>query len=343
MATDANTLAQQWQKIDEALGIAGARAIDARGGSVGQSKVFAFARILRGWSWTGKDGKPMEPTAEQVADYIESVYVRHHKPIYQKWNPAQVDGLSFWDAGYIEDGDPRGEFLVAWDDIKIVEGKTLLETAEKNSSDLPLKPCKAHSQKYCQFVSFAGHLQRLRRAEQNIQLPVELLAKRFEVSPRMISQYRRWAVRDGILREMRAANSFQKQATDYRFEVDKFNWKSGRQTPIESPIELTVEPTVEPQPSSIGSSTIGFSGSSEVSERSYIEPNGELLKHEILKSTSTPKAKPKKLPRMEEPKCPSCHGRMTRIVQSFSGQAFCSEACKTTGPRKATATAEVAQ
>src|SRR5215469_3254699 len=69
----------------------------------GQSHIFAFARIARAWKWS--NGVP--PTAEQVADYLERLYMDYLNQLGVR--DATGD---FWEL-FQSCGDPRGEFIAA--------------------------------------------------------------------------------------------------------------------------------------------------------------------------------------------------------------------------------------
>ena len=51
---------------------------------------------------------------------------------------------------------------------------------------------------------------------------VHLLASTLGVSARMISQYRQWAIRAGILREIQPHNRTEKRATRFVFNLHRF-------------------------------------------------------------------------------------------------------------------------
>jgi hypothetical protein len=173
--------------------------------------MFDFARALRAWPW------PENVEAEDVATYIERVYKNDCRLRGRKLD----DVWSLLDRG--PSGDPRADFIDAWERVRMPAGKTIWEVVVENVARLPFVPLRYRSQKYQTFVSFAGHLQRVRRKGQHIMLPVKLLAKILEVTPRMISTYRRWAIADGILTEEVPSNRENRRATEFRFHLDRFD------------------------------------------------------------------------------------------------------------------------
>ena len=119
-------------------------------------------------------------------------------------------------------GDLRAEFIAAFDTIRVPAGRGLWETAAANADARPFIPIYAPSPKYVRFVSLAGHLQRARKPGQLIMLPVHRLASTLGVTPRMISQYRHWAIEAGILRVMQPHSRADKRATRFVFNLDHF-------------------------------------------------------------------------------------------------------------------------
>jgi hypothetical protein len=61
----------------------------------------------------------------------------------------------------------------------------------------------------------------LRKGDRNILLPVEQLAEVLKVSKMTISNSRDWAKADGFLREVKEACHAKKQATEFRFNVQR--------------------------------------------------------------------------------------------------------------------------
>jgi hypothetical protein len=81
------------------------------------------------------------------------------------------------------------------------------------------------SEGYQTFVSIAGWLQ-VGMGDANILLPVEELAPLLRVKPMTVSRYRRWAVEDGFIKEVkpyqRRGENRAGKATEFRFNVERF-------------------------------------------------------------------------------------------------------------------------
>jgi hypothetical protein len=181
--------------------------------------MFSFARRLRAWTW------PPNTTAAGVATYLENSYVR-----YCMTTGENVGDI--WDVlGLGESGDPRAEFIVAWERVRVPEGHGLWETVEPNARQYPYIPTVAPSRKYVQFVSLAAHLQRARAQGQTILLPVGRLASMLGTTPQMVSVYRRWAVDAGILNEVQRPDRERRRATEFVFMLDQFDAKRRQLSP----------------------------------------------------------------------------------------------------------------
>jgi hypothetical protein len=186
-----------------------------REAAAAEETIFEFARTLRAWTWTG------QPTGEGVARYIEEVFMRYGPAPGDVWDVLGLESLS---------GDLRAEFIAAFNSIRVAAGMGLWETAAANADARPFIPTVAPSRKYVRFVSLAGHLQRARAPGQWILLPVHRLASMLGVTARMVSQYRRWATEEGILREVQPHSRPDKRATRFIFNLDQFG-ADGRQRP----------------------------------------------------------------------------------------------------------------
>lgn len=216
-------MSERWKKIEDAIDESRETAIYAAKNGSGQGQAFCFARILRSWEWRRpRTGESFLPTPDEAAGYLEAVYVA----AYPKQKPE-----AFWNLFEGVKGDGREEFLWAWGQVRVPEGKTLWNMVDASARALPLQPGLRRSDGYCQFLSHAGHLQRL-RPRQNIQLPVHHLARKFGVTAMTLSRYRRWAIEDGFLRQEQAHDHLHGQATEFRFLVEKFDWTTGKQTDV---------------------------------------------------------------------------------------------------------------
>jgi hypothetical protein len=196
-----------------------------RGQAERKSSLFLYCRIIRAQRFLTTDPKTQRrkpATSEEIADHLEHLFAQ-----YLKAGRFSL-GQDFWEAQFPE-YDGREEFLVTLEQVRVPEGTSLLEVALERAQALPLQTIVRHSPGYRRFVSIAGHLQRARRPGQTIQLPVEKFGKLLAVDPKMISQYRKWAIEEAILRQVRKHNSAAGLAAEFIFDVDKFDWHTGRQ------------------------------------------------------------------------------------------------------------------
>jgi hypothetical protein len=204
--------AREWQEVvTEALAASSDELV-----GMGYMSVFHFARGLKAWGLRFPDAQPV--TGEDAAEFVEKRFERARK--------AQAStGEDAWDALDLEtdSGDVRGEFVAAWDSIRVPAGQTLWEAAEQNARNDPYIPeNRAKNAKYVVFVSIAAHLQRALPPGENIALPVGKLATILKVSEKMVSQYRAWAVTDELLKEVVPYSREKKRATRFRFALEKF-------------------------------------------------------------------------------------------------------------------------
>src|SRR5262249_13308439 len=125
--------------------------------------------------------------------------------------------------------DAHAEFLDTWDKIRYLPGMTPLDGAAEWARRYPLGLAEENghswSREYVRFISIAGWLQ-TSMGDLPIQLPVQDLAEILGVQKMTVSRYRKWAVADGFLVEVKA-HSFhpdakRNRATDFRFNVERF-------------------------------------------------------------------------------------------------------------------------
>lgn len=193
----------------------------------GKSSLFLYCRMIAAQGFCHTDPKTQarkgSASPEAIANYLEQQYAN-----YQKWLGTPLRGTNFWAEEFPQFGG-REEFLVTLQQVRIPAGKTLLDVAKENAKQGPLEPLVRHSPTYCRFISIAGHLQRARAPGQTIQLGVEKFGRILGVDPKMVSQYRKWAVEDGILELVKKHNTAAALASEFIFHVEKFNWRTGKQ------------------------------------------------------------------------------------------------------------------
>jgi hypothetical protein len=193
----------------------------------GKSSLFLFCRIIAAQGFhqtdrkTGKKTGPADP--EAIADFLEEQYAA----FWRHWGRSGR-GADFW-ADKFPQYNGREEFLVTLQQVRVPDGKSLLELAIERAREHPLEPIVRHSPAYRRFISIAGHLQRARAPGQTIQLGVEKIGKILEVDPKMVSQYRKWAVEECILQQVRKHNTAAGLTAEFIFHVQKFNWRTGKE------------------------------------------------------------------------------------------------------------------
>jgi hypothetical protein len=125
--------------------------------------------------------------------------------------------------------DAEAEFLGAWDKIRYLPGYSPLRCALEHARHTTLRLKEEVAQKrpagYPLFVTLAGWLQ-VGMGDRDILLPVEEVAELLHVQPVTVSRYRRWAVLDGYLKEVKPYEFRGKgrggKATECRFDVSLF-------------------------------------------------------------------------------------------------------------------------
>ena len=140
------------------------------------------------------------------------------------------DGVNPWEYYFGElpgIDDPRAEFIDTWDRVRTPANMDALTVAWQEAQRLPLRPKRSYSDKYCELVSLAAHLQR-GRPDQVIALPVERIAEILECDRKSVTRYLKFAVKEKLL--ARASDCVPHQrAAEFRFDVDRFNWTTGEQ------------------------------------------------------------------------------------------------------------------
>jgi hypothetical protein len=139
-----------------------------------------------------------------------------------------LDEFDPWSAAPIDSGDPRAEFEAVYHSIRVPMSSDPLEVATTAADEFPLMPIRKRSPKYCRFVAIAGHLQ-FARPNETIAIPIVRFSEILGVEPKHVSNYRKWAVDEGLLVPSAAYNRGAKRAAHYSFRTELFNWVTGRQ------------------------------------------------------------------------------------------------------------------
>jgi hypothetical protein len=110
-----------------------------------------------------------------------------------------------------------------WEKVRFVPGWEPLDQAVEREK-MQLIPSTERTEGYQNFVSIAGWLQ-VTMGDRNIMLPCEKLAELLNCKPMTISRYRRWAVEDGLMRQVKE-HRFKPggggDATEFRFDTSQY-------------------------------------------------------------------------------------------------------------------------
>lgn len=186
-----------------------------------RSPMFEFVRAAKAHPKLGqKDGLK---AAQCVEKYLLA------------WGPST--GTDLWGARFTQSDDPRTEFIDTWDKIKWPMG--VVEQAVQGAAILPLKPIRSYSPDYERFISIAGHLQR--NVEGPILLPCRKFAGILNCEPTSISRYRNRAIQDAILRLEQRGRKSHREADEFRFVTEKFDWTNGHEIHSEN-LSICVTP-----------------------------------------------------------------------------------------------------
>jgi len=186
-----------------------------------RSPLFVFVRLAKAYPSLG------ELEALAAAEVIEQYLIA--------WD-ADGNGDP-WQAYFPQSDDPRCEFIDTWDKVKRPHAE--VDRAVLAAKHLPLKLKRAHSAKYCEFVSIAGHLQR--KINGPILLPCRKFSEILGCEPMSVSRYRALAIKDGFLRLERRGQKVRREADEFHFTVEKFDWKSGDEIDSEN-LKICVTP-----------------------------------------------------------------------------------------------------
>ncbi|MGE5609475.1 MAG: hypothetical protein ACM359_09485 [Bacillota bacterium] len=124
--------------------------------------------------------------------------------------------------------DAQAEFMGVWRGIRFLPGQAPLPIALEKAREMPLrlKPeiLDQRPDGYAFFISVAGWLQ-VSMGEQNILLPCRRLAKNLGVSEMTISRYRRDALKDGYVRQIKEhvfRSRGESESTEFQFDLARF-------------------------------------------------------------------------------------------------------------------------
>jgi hypothetical protein len=135
-----------------------------------------------------------------------------------------------WQTWFPQSDDGKAEFLDTWERIKWPRAE--LDRAQAEAAKLPLQPAVSCSPQYDRFVSVAGHLQR--GVDGRILLPCVKFSEILRCTPMAVSRYRRLAVQYGLLKLASKGIKAQRTADEFIFNVDLFDWESGKQIASEN-------------------------------------------------------------------------------------------------------------
>jgi hypothetical protein len=151
--------------------------------------------------------------------------------IMSRWRVKQPTGPDLWAFWFqVARDDAHAEIFSAWDTVRYLPGCDPLQQAVERAKRMPLLPAPEHQAKrpakYADFLSVAGWLQ-VTMGNRPIMLPVEKLDKILGVEPMTISRYRKWAIEDKYVKEVRPYEFHGKgkggKATEFYFDVSR--WK----------------------------------------------------------------------------------------------------------------------
>jgi hypothetical protein len=196
-----------------------ARAADVHNGQSGDepewhSPLFGFVRLLKAHPQvTGATPQEAFRTVDLV---VRSWAGARDKDPWERWFLVGRD-------------DAEAEFLGAWDKIRYLPGysplRCALEHARHTAFGLKAEVAQKRPAGYPLFVSLAGWLQ-VGVGDRPVLLPLEEVGELLNVLPSTVSRYRRWAVEDGYLKEVKPYEFRGKgkwgKATEFRFDVSRF-------------------------------------------------------------------------------------------------------------------------
>ena len=194
------------------------RAWEASDGGPWQSALWRFTRLLT----AHPDLQGLEPYA--ALGKVKAAMRKAQKGLPESDPRREGDP---WVMFLEHDADEaEHEFQHVWDKVEIPPGGEVLPLALARSRacelGIPAEFRRRHSKDYRRFISLAGWLQVIVGAEP-IVLPVKRIAELLGLkSHRNVSNFRQWAVADGLLEEVCKGSKAAKMAGAFVFDVESF-------------------------------------------------------------------------------------------------------------------------
>jgi len=181
-----------------------------------QSTLWQLVRLLKGRYPDGATGAAVFREVEAVMLKWAEAWPREGWPdVWRRWLG-------------VGRADAQAEVLSAWDKVRYAPGESPLEAAFTLAAhrplELPAELRESRPDSYPLFVGLAGWLQVVVGARP-ILLPLAAVAGLFHVHASTVSYYRRCAVDDGYLRELRKHEhrpGGKGKATELAFDVSRF-------------------------------------------------------------------------------------------------------------------------
>ncbi|MFB3815549.1 MAG: hypothetical protein ACE14L_15705 [Terriglobales bacterium] len=136
--------------------------------------------------------------------------------------------LDAWAHFFDYSDDPRVEFWDTWAKVRVPLGFDVVRRACANAQELPLVPASNLSDSYARFISVVGHLQR-ELLDRNILVPCKTFAGVLNLGTITISRYRSAAVAFHLLTKVKDGRYTEREADEFRFHCELFDWQTGRQ------------------------------------------------------------------------------------------------------------------
>lgn len=180
-----------------------------------ESPLFQLVRLLR----THRDLK--SATAPEAWQAVAKVMQGWQDDFKRRGRSV----VSVWDEYFgIGTDEAQAEMLDSWDKVRYLPGLSPLQSAAEMSEQMPViisdEKRLERGAAYERFVSLAGWLQ-VTVGDRNILLPVKEIAVMFKMTTMTISRFRRNAIKDGFLDEIKASEFKKHKATEFRFHVER--------------------------------------------------------------------------------------------------------------------------
>jgi hypothetical protein len=117
------------------------------------------------------------------------------------------------------DEEEQIQFFAEWDKVLFDAQQNPLSHAVQLAIDRPLRT-ELNLKHYSRFISVAGWLQVMVGKDAEIYLPIESVASYLRVSASTVSNMRRIAEKDGLIKK--TADATAKRATRYRFDLSRY-------------------------------------------------------------------------------------------------------------------------